>query len=185
MSGNVKESRIVYKSEWLEVYEEIISINGQKEKQRKNGAGNAIKLYNRIRMPTDSTTVIPVFPDGSILMIKNYRRGVDKVILELPGGLIKKEKPNEAAIRELQEETGYVCQTLEPKGWYYIWPPKVNQKNFVFLAKKLEKVSDQKLEGTENAEIHIISKKEIMRKLKNKEIQSAGTVSALYYGYIS
>ena len=119
-------------------------------------------------------------------MIESYRHGVNTVILELPGGLINnKEQPNEAALKELQEETGYACKTLEAKGWYYVWPSKVNQKNFVFLAKQLEKVSGQRLEDTESAKIHILSKEEIIRKLRNREIQSAETIAALCYGYIS
>jgi ADP-ribose pyrophosphatase len=129
---------------------------------------------------------VPVFPDGSILMIESYRHGVNTVILELPGGLIsKKEQPNQAAIKELREETGYECKTLESKGWYYVWPSKANQKNFVFLAKQLKKVAGQRLEDTESAKIQIVSKEEIMRKLRNREIRSAETIAALCYGYIS
>jgi ADP-ribose pyrophosphatase len=187
MKGRIKESRLVYKSEWLEVYEDFISVNKRPEiQQRKKESDNHIKLYNKIKMPQDCATIIPIFPDGSILMIESYRHGVNTVFLELPGGLINnKEQPNEAALKELQEETGYACKTLEAKGWYYVWPSKVNQKNFVFLAKQLEKVSGQRLEDTESAKIHTLSKEEIIRKLRNREIQSAETIAALCYGYIS
>jgi ADP-ribose pyrophosphatase len=186
MKGKIEESRLVYKSEWLELYEDFIFVNNRPEiQQRKKGSNNHIKLYNKIKIPRDCATIIPVFPSGSILMIESYRRGVDAVILELPGGLINnKEQPYEAAIKELQEETGYICKTLEAKGWYYVWPSKANQKNYVFLAKQLEKVSGQRLEDTESAKIHIVSKEEIMRKLRNREIRSAETVAALCYGYV-
>ena len=135
MKGKIKESRLVYKSEWLEVYEDFISVNKRPEiQQRKKESDNHIKLYNKIKMPQDCATIIPIFSDGSILMIESYRHGVNTVILELPsGGLINnKEQPNEAALKELQEETGYACKTLEAKGWYYVWPSKVNQKNLYF-----------------------------------------------------
>jgi ADP-ribose pyrophosphatase len=180
MSGKVKESRIVYKSDWLEVYEDMLSPNERDEQQRRI-PDDSIKMFNWIKTPRDTATVIPVFPDGSILMVESYRRGVNAVILELPGGLIDDfEKPHETAIKELQQETGYSCKTLEPKGWHYVWPSKVNQKNFVFLAKGLEKVSAQKLESIESAKVHIISKVELVKKLENEEIKSAGTIAALY-----
>ncbi|MDQ4072802.1 MAG: NUDIX hydrolase [Thermoproteota archaeon] len=180
MSGEVKDSRIVYKSDWLEVYEDMLSPNKRDEQQRK-GSNDSIKMFNRIKTPRDAATVIPIFPDGSILMIESYRRGVDDVILELPGGLIDDfEKPDETVIKELQQETGYSCKTLEPKGWHYVWPSKVNQKNFVFLAKGLEKVSSQKLESTESTKVLIVPKVELVKKLENKEIKSAETIAALY-----
>jgi ADP-ribose pyrophosphatase len=181
MSGSVKDSRIVYKSDWLEVYEDILDSGESDVRRQRNGPGDSIKLFNRIKTSRDAATVIPVFPDGSILMIESYRRGVNAVILELPGGLIEEsEGPDETVRKELQQETGYSCKILEPKGWHYVWPSKVNQKNFVFLAKGLEKVSAQKLESTESAKIHIVSKIELMQKLENKEIKSAETIAALY-----
>jgi CCR4-NOT transcriptional regulation complex NOT5 subunit len=52
------------------------------------------------------------------------------------------------------------------------------------LTKQLDKVSGQRLEDTESAKIHIVSKEEIMRKLRNREIQSSETIAALCYGYV-
>ncbi len=185
MNGNIEESHVVYKSKWIEVYEDIISLDNNAESSGSAKYKEQTKIYNRIKMPTDTATVIPVFEDDSVLMIKAYRRGVNSSILELPGGLIdNNEHPNETAKRELQQETGYSCKTLEARGWFYVWPSKVNQKNYVFLAKELEKVSGQMLEVAESAKVQIITKQELLRKLKNREIQSSETVAALYYGYI-
>ena len=88
MKGKIKESHLVYKSEWLELYEDFISVNKELEKpQSVKEYDNHIKLYNRIKIPQDCATIIPVFPTGSILMIETYRRGVNTAILGLPGGL--------------------------------------------------------------------------------------------------
>jgi ADP-ribose pyrophosphatase len=68
-------------------------------------------------------------------MIENYRRGVDKVLLDLPGGLIEgDEQPYETSRKELLQETGYSCEILESRGWFYIWPSKANQKTYLILA---------------------------------------------------
>jgi len=58
--------------------------------------------------------VIPLFKDGSLLMVENYRHGVGTDLLELPGGFINEDEvPLGAARRELIEETGYTCNDVE------------------------------------------------------------------------
>ena len=191
MRGEIKESRLAYKSEWLEVYEDLLSIDARPDKRGKNDnhyhhkKTNKVKLFNKIKLKSDSATILPVFSDGSLLMIEAYRRGVDKYLLDLPSGLIEdNEKPYETAKRELLQETGYSCRTLDHMGWFYTWPSKSNQKSYLFLAKGLEKTSRQNLDTIENIHIKIVTKDEIRIKLKNREIKNAGTVCALFYGYL-
>jgi 8-oxo-dGTP pyrophosphatase MutT (NUDIX family) len=109
---------------------------------------NNVKLFNKIKLKSDTVTIIPVFSDGSLLAIEAYRRGVDEFLLDLPSGLIENnEKPYETAKRELLQETGYSCRTLDDMGWFYTWPSKSNQKSYLFLAKGLEKTSGQNLDA--------------------------------------
>ena len=167
-------SNIVYKSKWMKVYEDCV-------KSKKDDKSH---IFNRITM-NHNVGVIPVFPDGSLLMIENYRHGVDAILLELPGGLIEKdEAPSETARRELFEETGYICNVLEPAGWIYTWPAKVNQKIYIFLAKFLEKRSEQNLDRFESAKVYILSRKEVLEEIKNGNIKSAETISVLVHGYL-
>ena len=193
MRGEKKESRLAYKSEWLEVYEDLLSIDAQPDKrgekinlhQRHHKNTNNVKLFNKIKLKSDSATILPVFSDSSLLMIEIYRRGIDKFLLDLPSGLIENnEKPYETAKRELLHETGYSCRTLEHMGWFYTWPSKSNQKSYLFLAKGLKKASSQSLDAIENIDTKIVAKDELMLKLINREIKSAGAVSAIFYGYL-
>ena len=190
MRGEIKESRLAYKSEWLEVYEDLLSIDAQSDKRGKKDNHrhkntNNIKLFNKMKLKSDSATIIPVLSDGSLLMIEAYRRGVDEFLLDLPSGLIEdNEKPYETAKRELLQETGYSCRTLDYMGWFYTWPSKSNQKSYLFLAQGLEKTSGQNLDAIENINIKIVTKDEIRLKLRNREIKNAGTVCALFYGYL-
>lgn len=191
MRGEIKESRLAYKSEWLEVYEDLLSIDAGPDKRGKKNNNhyykntNNVKLFNKIKLKSDSATIIPVFSDGSLLMIEAYRRGVDEFLLDLPSGLIEdNEKPYETAKRELLQESGYSCRTLDHLGWFYTWPSKSNQKSYLFLAKGLEKTSRQNLDAIENINIKIVTKDEIRLKLRNREIKNAGAVCALFYGYL-
>ena len=63
-----------------------------------------------------AAAVVPVTDDGKILMVRQYRNSVDRYTLEIPaGGLNSKDEPTiEAAARELEEETGYASEHLEP-----------------------------------------------------------------------
>lgn len=57
--------------------------------------------------------VVPITPDGQVLLVAQYRHGTSTISLETPGGLIEPdETPAEAAARELREETGYTAQSF-------------------------------------------------------------------------
>ena len=57
----------------------------------------------------DWVNVVPVTPEGEIVLIRQYRHGILEDCLEIPGGVIdaEDENPAAAAVRELFEETGY------------------------------------------------------------------------------
>ena len=63
-------------------------------------------------------TVLPLTPDGRIVTVRMYRAGPDVVVTNLPGGLIDPgEDTAAAAARELEEESGYTCESVEIVGW--------------------------------------------------------------------
>ncbi|MET7280877.1 NUDIX hydrolase [Kribbella sp. NPDC005582] len=65
-------------------------------------------------------TVLPLTPEGRIVTIRMFRPGPDSVVTNLPGGLIEPgEEPAVGGARELEEETGYTCESLEVVGWLW------------------------------------------------------------------
>ena len=62
-----------------------------------------------------ASSVIPMFPDGSIILVKQYRYPVGKITLEVPAGKLDApdEDPLVCAERELSEETGYTAEKME------------------------------------------------------------------------
>lgn len=140
-----------------------------------------IGMFNRINV-RNSSIIIPLFKDGSILMVENYRHGARTNLLELPGGLIDAdEEPLVAAKRELLEETGYECNTLEYMNWTYTWPGRTTQKNFVFLAKGLKKHRNPNLEEFEYTKIRKLTKELAIQEIRSGNIRSAISISAILY----
>jgi ADP-ribose pyrophosphatase len=69
---------------------------------------------------TSGVTVLPLTPEGRIVTIRMFRPGPDRIVTNLPGGLVEVgEDPALAGARELEEETGYTCETLDIVGWQW------------------------------------------------------------------
>jgi ADP-ribose pyrophosphatase len=147
--------------------------------------GGTIGMFNRIDV-LDAVIVVPILKDSSLLMVENYRHGAGKNLLELPGGfIIEKELETEAASRELLEETGYTCNKVELINWFYTWPGRTAQRNFVVVARGLKKSFGKNLDKFESIKVHRLSGDKIRRELsRGGKIKSATTISALLQGYM-
>ncbi len=85
-----------------------------------------------------AAVVLPVLPDGRILLIDQLRRSVDRRLLELPAGTLDDgEDPAECARRELVEETGYAAGRLQPLVDFYSTPGICDERMFVLVATDL------------------------------------------------
>lgn len=76
---------------------------------------NGKTSYRDILEHSGGSVILGVKDDGSILMVKQYRKALDRVVLELPAGKIDPgEDPLVTAARELKEETGYTASEVKP-----------------------------------------------------------------------
>lgn len=125
-----------------------------------------------------STFVIPVLNDGKILMTKQYRYLNQKFSIEFPGGgLPKGIAPEENAKKELQEETGFVCNKIELLGVFNPYNGVTPEICTVFVASDL-KLSDKNLDETEEIENLTLSKEKIASLISNDEIWDGMTLAA-------
>jgi ADP-ribose pyrophosphatase len=183
---NTQKSNLVYKSQWLQVYEDSV--------RYKDDNSHSIKIFNRIKV-NDTVIIIPIFQDGSLLMVEAYRHGAADNLLEFPGGFIEEnEDPTHAAKRELFEETKYSSDSLELINWFYTWPGRTSQKNYVFVARGLKNKKDLFQEKNDNdnnyiqaenerdIKIHKLPREQITSEIKNgRRIKSSPIISALFF----
>src|SRR5207302_11514980 len=85
-----------------------------------------------------SAVILPAFDDGTIALVRQYRHPTVKYMLELPaGGLDDRERPEEAAARELEEELGLVAGKLEKLSEFFVSPGFCAEKMWLYLATDL------------------------------------------------
>lgn len=100
-----------------------------------------------------AVVILPVFEDGSLLLIRNHRWQIGHPLLELPAGTRDgAEDPIACAHRELIEETGYRAETLVAGGPFYGAPGCTTEVMYPFLARGLTHVG-QRLEADERIEV--------------------------------
>jgi ADP-ribose pyrophosphatase len=131
----------------------------------------------------DWVTIVALTSDQNVVMERQYRHGIQKTILELPGGVMDAEdaSPLEAAKRELQEETGYSSDHFIEIG--AVSPNPANHTNTIhyFLALDVTKVSAQHLDETEEIELKLMPLEEVIRMAKEGELIHTMQVSAIFF----
>lgn len=129
----------------------------------------------------DNAVAVVAIHDDKILLVKQYRISVDKIIYEVPAGMIEHdENPKDAALRELEEETGYRAKNIEYLTEFYSTPGFCTEKLSIFYAEDLEFVG-QNLDEGENLEVVEMPLKEAMSMIESGEIMDGKTISSILF----
>lgn len=125
--------------------------------------------------------VFPITPANEVVMVRQYKHGAGQVLLELPGGIIDPAdaSPEEAALRELREETGYTSAKLTKLATLHDDPTKNNNRFHLFLAQDAYPVGGQKLDHTEDIVIERIPLGQVKAKALNGEIKVANSLAII------
>lgn len=160
---------LVYKGSIIDFYKDTVKIpkNGNVAKWDFIGHKGA-------------AAVLPVLPDGRLLMVRQYRNALDRETIEIPAGGL--EGPNEpmieAARRELEEETGYKSDDLEILLSIYTTVAFCNERIDIFVARNLVK-TEQKFDEDEDIEVCAFTIDELCQMVYDLKIQDSKTVSAI------
>lgn len=126
-----------------------------------------------------SAVVVPVFPDKTVALVRQYRHAAGKYLLEIPAGSLKKdEDPQLGALRELEEEIGVTAAKIEKLTEFYVSPGFLSEKMFVFLATELQEVG-QNLEDDELIEIERLDFPTLFEMIRYGDFEDAKTIVGL------
>ena len=138
-----------------------------------------VEYKREIVVHRGSAVIVPVFEDGTVALVRQYRHAAGKYILELPAGSLESgEDPRTCALREIEEEIGYKAANVELITEFYVSPGFLTEKMFVFLATGLTETA-QNLEIDELIEVERISLSEALELIRSGEIDDAKTIIGL------
>lgn len=114
-------------------------------------------------------------------MIRNFRHSIGKTLLELPAGTLELgESPQQTAVRELREETGYEADSVIELAGFYMSPGILNERMYAFVATGLSEHAPAR-EAGEDIKNCVVSWDEAMTLIQRGEIEDAKSIATLLY----
>ena len=159
---------------------------------RRVYSGNILGIrLDTVRLPTggvsqreivehgNSVVVVAVDQMERVLLVRQYRKAPEKHLLEAPaGGLDKGESPENACLRELQEETGFTTGNLRPMGGFWMTPGFCTEYMHAYLATDLHP-SHLAPDEDENIEVVPVPLTQVPDMIRSGEIEDAKSIAAL------
>ncbi len=167
----ILQSEMVLNHRWCKVRQDKIELPN----------GKVINDYF-VSIKPEIAIILPITSNREIIFVRQYRHAVEDFFIELPAGHFDptQESAETAAIRELQEETGYLAQQARKVAVFYDKPSKDTNRIHLFLAENVIKVGEQNLDITEEIEVILIPIESVLDKITQGEISVSGTIAALF-----
>lgn len=163
--------KLIHKGRVIDLYiEEVELPNG------KTGQREVVKHPGAV-------AVIAVTDEGKLILVQQYRKALDRVLVEIPAGKLERgEDPREAAHRELEEETGYICEKLELVTSFYTSPGFADEIVHVYIAETLKKKENSAgLDEDEFVDLIELTLEEALEYMEQKKIYDAKTAFAVQF----
>lgn len=157
----------------------IFRLTQQRSRSPRNGR---VHSFYVLETP-DWVNVIPITPEGKVVLIRQYRVGVDEVTLEIPGGMVDEEDgtPAESARRELLEETGYAAEEIMHIGRVSSNPAIMNNYTHTYLALNARRVAETNFDSTEYIEFELADIDEVPGLIATGKITHSLVIAAFYH----
>jgi ADP-ribose pyrophosphatase len=155
------------------------------EEHRREEEGTRRQGYFFIIDTPDWVNIIALTDENEIVLIEQFRHGSERIELEIPSGIIEEsEKPADAALRELLEETGYEKSSLsefKKIGEALPNPAFMRNKCYTYVLTHARLTGKIDPDEFENIRVRLVPRKEVERLITSGEIQHSIIITALYY----
>jgi ADP-ribose pyrophosphatase len=142
---------------------------------------NGVHATRELVTHPGSVVVLPVLPDGRIVLVQQYRHAARQYLWELVAGRIDAgENPREAAERELMEETGYRAKRFRVFLDVFPTPGFLEERMFILHAEGLTE-GEAKPEEDEKIISRIYNRKQLEELIRRGKLRDAKTIAALLY----
>lgn len=166
----IKSSRYLLKKWWMNIREDHVLLPN----------GGELPEFHVLEYP-DWTCVLCLTKEGRLVMVEQYRHGVRRLSLELPGGAVEPgEEPIEAARRELLEETGYASEHWSSLGRCAPEPSKHTNYAYFFVAEDAMRVADPDLDDSEYLRVMEVDTGELPGLIEAERIIHGTHLTAIY-----
>lgn len=130
-----------------------------------------------------AVAIIPITKDKKIVFVEQYRKPLEKSIVEIPAGKLEAgEKPEVTAVRELEEETGYTTNKLSLVTSFYTSPGFADELMYIYFSDELELVGTPVAgDDDEFVELIELTLEEARVYVKQQRIHDAKTNYAILY----
>ncbi|MBM4762193.1 NUDIX hydrolase [Bacillus sp. B15-48] len=130
-----------------------------------------------------AVAIIAVTDDNKIVMVEQYRKALERTIIEIPAGKLEKDEPPEVcAFRELEEETGYECTKMDWLLSFYTSPGFADELVHLFVATGLKKKANAATtDEDEFVNLMEVSLEEALELMREQKIHDAKTAYAVQY----
>ena len=156
----------------------IFNVEAHVNVSPKSGRSHTFYVINS----DDWVNVVPLTADNKVVLIHQYRHGIDAVTIEIPGGMVDEdENPQTAAQRELREETGFDAEAYIHIGTVAPNPAILNNRTFTYLARNAVQVDRQALDGTEDIAVELVDLAAIPDMIRSGRIVHSLVVAAFYH----
>ena len=163
------QQMLLERQPWLEVYQE----------QVKLPTGRVLDDFYRVVLP-HFAVIVPVTPEGHVVMVRGYKHGVGRVSLSPPAGLLHPgEAAADAARRELLEETGYSAGEWRCLGSYVVDGNRQCGTMHAFLAYNARPAREPEPDDTEDLQVEVLSRARLVESLTRGEFGSLAAMAAV------
>ncbi|OUL35883.1 hypothetical protein BV372_09155 [Nostoc sp. T09] len=172
LNWNILKSRYLVKDKWLTLRADTYQMP----------EGQIVEPFYVFEYST-WVNIVAITKTQEIVLVEQYRHGIQKTVLELPGGGMEPEdiSPLEAAKRELLEESGYSSDNFIKTG--IISPNSATHNNLIhcFLATDVELVADLNLDPTEIINVKLLPLNNLIQNLDNGILLQSFHISSLFF----